>query len=67
MFKIGTLPVRTRLPTAGLVTLFSMVSSLMQTTGIFNGATPIVEQVTKPEKEAHRASVMELLEIFRVF
>jgi hypothetical protein len=72
MYKIGTLPVRTRLPTlawalAGLVTLFSMVSSLMQTTRVFNGAMPIMEQATKPEKEAHRASVMELLEMFRAF
>ena len=62
MFKIvGTLPVKTRLPLgawalAGLVTLFSMVTSLTQVSG------PIV-QAAKPVT-AHYASMTDLLNLF---
>ena len=62
MFKIvGTLPVKTRLPyaawvLAGLVTLFSMVTSLTQVSG------PIV-QASKPETAVY-ASVTDLLNLF---
>ena len=57
MFKIvGTLPVKTRLPLvawvlAGLVTLFSLVTSLTQVSG------------PKPET-AHYASMTDLLNLF---
>ena len=59
MFKIvGTLPVKTRLPfvawvLAGLVTLFSLVTSLTQVSG------PMV-QAAKPET-VHYASMTDLL------
>ena len=62
MLKIvGTLPVKTRLPfaawaLAGLVTLFSMVTSLTQVSG------PIV-QAAKPVT-AHYASMSDLLTLF---
>jgi hypothetical protein len=62
MFKIvGTLPVKTRLPyaawaLAGLVTLFSMVTSLTQV------SCPIV-QASKPETAVY-ASVTDLLNLF---
>jgi hypothetical protein len=62
MFKIvGTLPVKTRLPLmawvlAGLVTLFSLVTSLTQVSG------PMV-QAAKPET-AHYASMTDLLDLF---
>jgi hypothetical protein len=62
MFKIvGTLPVKTRLPfaawaLAGLVTLFSIVTSLTQVSG------PIV-QVAKPETALY-ASMTDLLNLF---
>ena len=59
MFKIvGTLPVKTRLPLvawvlAGLVTLFSLVTSL----------TPVSVQTAKLET-AHYASMTDLLNLF---
>jgi hypothetical protein len=62
MFKIvGTLPVKTRLPLvawvlAGLVTLFSLGTSLTQVSG------PMV-QAAKPET-AHYASMTDLLNLF---
>jgi hypothetical protein len=62
MFKIvGTLPVKTRLPfaawaLAGLVTLFSVVTSLTQVSG------PIVK-ASKPQTAAY-ASVTDLLNLF---
>jgi len=62
MFKIvGTLPVKTRLPPvawvlAGLVTLFSLVTSLTQVRG------PMV-QAAKPAT-AHYASMTDLLNLF---
>ena len=62
MFKIvGTLPVKTRLPfgawvLAGLVTLFSLVTSLTQVSG------PMV-QAAKPAT-AHYASMTDLLNLF---
>ena len=62
MFKIvGTLPVNTRLPfaawaLAGLVTLFSVVTSLTQVSG------PIV-QASKPRTAAY-ASVTDVLNLF---
>jgi hypothetical protein len=62
MFKIvGTLPVKTRLPfaawaLAGLVTMFSLVSSLIQVNG------PIV-QAAQPTT-AHYASMSDLLHVF---
>ena len=62
MFKIvGTLPVKTRLPPvawvlAGLVTLFSLVTSLTQV------SSPMV-QAAKPET-AHYASMTDLLNLF---
>ncbi len=61
MFKIvGTLPVKTRLPfsawfLAGLVTLFSLVTSQV--------SSPIV-QAAKPAT-AHYASMTDLLNLFR--
>ena len=62
MFKIvGTLPVKTRLPfaawaLAGLVTLFSVVTSLTQVSG------PIV-QASKPQTATY-ASMTDLLNLF---
>jgi hypothetical protein len=62
MFKIvGTLPVKTRLPLvawvlAGLVTLFSLGTSLTQVSG------PML-QAAKPEA-AHYASMTDLLNFF---
>ena len=62
MFKIvGTLPVKTRLPfaawaLAGLVTLFSMVTSLAHVSGS-------IIQVAKPAT-AHYASMTDLLALF---
>ena len=62
VFKIvGTLPVKTRLPLvawvlAGLVTLFSLVTSLTQVSG------PVI-QAAKPET-AHYASMTDLLNLF---
>ena len=63
MIKItGSVPVKTRLPLtawvlAGLVTLFSMVSSLVHVTPASNQAVSLSEQVTVSTKEAHQASV----------
>ena len=60
MIKItGGVPVKTRLPLtawvlAGLVTLFSMVSSLVHLAPVSNQAVSLSEQ---PVKEAHQASV----------
>ena len=61
MFKIVGTPVKTRLPfaawaLAGLVTLFSIVTSLMQVSG------PIV-QAAKPETVLY-ASMTDLLNLF---
>jgi hypothetical protein len=62
MFKtVGTLPVKTRLPfaawaLAGLVTLFSLVTSLTQVGG------PML-QAAKPAT-AHYASMTDLLNLF---
>jgi hypothetical protein len=58
----GGVPVKTRLPLtawvlAGLVTLFSMVSSLMHVAPASNQAVSLSEQATVPVKEAHQASV----------
>jgi hypothetical protein len=57
---VGTLPVKTRLPLvawvlAGLVTLFSLVTSLTQVSGQV--------QAAKPET-AHYASMTDLLDLF---
>jgi len=54
--------VKTRVPLiawvlAGLVTVFSMVSSLVHVTPASNQALSVSEQVTVPAKEAHQASV----------
>jgi len=63
MIKItGGVPVKTRLPLtawvlAGLVTLFSMVSSLVHLAPVSNQALSVSEQVTVSAKEAHQASV----------
>jgi len=63
MIKIaGSVPVKTRLPLtawvlAGLVTLFSVVSSLVHVTPASNQALSVSQQVTVPAKEAHQASV----------
>jgi len=62
MIKITGIPVKTRLPLtawvlAGLVTLFSMVSSLMHVAPASNQALSVSEQVTVSAKEAHQASV----------
>ena len=62
MIKIaGSVPVKTRLPPAawvlaGLVTLFSMVSSLVHVTPASNQALLVSEQVTVPGRD-HQASV----------
>jgi hypothetical protein len=63
MIKItGSVPVKTRLPLtawvlAGLVALFSVVSSLVHVTPASNQALSVSEQVTVSAKEAHQASV----------
>jgi xanthine/uracil permease len=63
MIKIaGSVPVKTRLPLtawvlAGLVTLFSVVSSLVHVPPASNQALSVSEQVTVSAKEAHQASV----------
>jgi hypothetical protein len=62
MIKItGSVPVKTRLPLtawvlAGLVTLFSVVSSLVHITPALNRALSVSAQVTMPAKEAHQAA-----------
>jgi hypothetical protein len=62
MFKIvGTLPVKTRLPfaawaLAGLVTLFSIVTSLTHV------SSPIVQAAESAP--AHYASISDLLQVF---
>jgi hypothetical protein len=63
MIKItGSVPVKTRLPLtawvlAGLVTLFSMVSSLVHIAPASNQTQSSSKQETVPVKEAHQASV----------
>ena len=63
MIKItGSVPVKTRLPLmawvfAGLVTLFSMVSSLVHTSPASNQTQSLSEQAAVAVKEAHQASV----------
>ena len=63
MIKItGSVPVKTRLPLtawvlAGLVALFSVVSSLVHVTPASNQALSVSEQLTVSAKEAHQASV----------
>jgi hypothetical protein len=63
MIKItGSVPVKTRLPLtawvlAGLVTLFSMVSSLVHVAPASNQTHSLSEQATVPVKEAHQARV----------
>jgi hypothetical protein len=63
MIKItGSVPVKTRLPLtawvfAGLVTLFSMVSSFVHVAPTSNPTQSLSEQATVPVKEAHKASV----------
>ena len=63
MIKIaGSVPVKTRLPLtawvlAGLVTLFSMVSSLGHVTPASNQTLMVSEQAMKPAKDAYCASV----------
>ena len=65
MFKVvGTLPVKTRLPfvawvLAGLITLFSLVTSLTQV------GSPMVVAATPAT--AHYASMTDLLNLFRAF
>jgi hypothetical protein len=65
MFKfVGTLPVKTRLPfvawvLAGLVTLFSLVTSLTQV------SSPMVEAAMPAT--AHYASMTDRLNLFRAF
>lgn len=64
MIKItGRIPVKTRLPLtawvlAGLVTLFSMVSSLVHVTPAPSQALSLSEQVTVPAKEAHQCELV---------
>jgi len=63
MIKItGSVPVKTRLPLtawvlAGLVTLFSMVSSLVHLAPALTPTQSLSEQAMVPVKEAHQASV----------
>ena len=63
MIKItGSVPVNTRLPLtawvlAGLVTLFSMVSSLVHIAPASNQAQLLSEQAAVTVREAHQASV----------
>jgi hypothetical protein len=58
MIKIGTFPVKTRVPltawvVAGVVTLFSMVSSLMHVIAASDQTMPVAAQAIP----AHHASV----------
>lgn len=58
----GSVPVKTRLPLtawvlAGLVTLFSMVSSLVHIAPASNQTQSLSEQAAVPVKEAHQANV----------
>jgi hypothetical protein len=63
MIKItASVPVKTRLPLtawvlAGVVTLFSMVSSLVHIAPASNHIQSLSEQATVPAKETHQASV----------
>ena len=63
MVKIaGSVPLKTRLPLtawvlAGLVTLFSTVSSLVHVAPASDQALSMSKQATVPGKEAHHASV----------
>jgi hypothetical protein len=63
MLKIPeTLPVRTRVPVAawavaGVVALFSLVSSLMHSPLLSDHATPRAEQADPPKAVSHQAKV----------
>jgi hypothetical protein len=66
MQTIRKLPIRTRLPPmawafAGIVTLFSLVASIVHTNVTPDRSVPVVA------RDAHRASLTDILEIFRVF
>jgi len=61
MFRIGSLPVRTRLPLeawalAGLVALFSLVSSLLHMS-VADHAQPSIEQAIDQVKSSQHARV----------
>jgi len=61
MFRIGSLPVKTRLPLeawalAGLVALFSLVSSLLHMS-VTDHARPSIEQATDQLKSLQQARV----------
>ena len=62
MVKIASVPVKTRLPLtawvlAGVVTLFSLVSSLVHIAPASNHLQSLSEQATVSAKEIHQASV----------
>jgi hypothetical protein len=62
MIKIASVPVKTCLPLtawvlAGVVTLFSMLSSLVHIAPASNHIESLSEQATLPAKETHQASV----------
>jgi hypothetical protein len=63
MLKIpGTLPVRTRLPVAawavaGVVTLFSLISTLLHMPVPSQHAMPQAEQVTQPQAQFRQAKL----------
>ena len=58
----GSVPVKTRLPLtawvlAGVVTLFSVVSSLVHLAPVSNHIQTLSEQTILPANESHQASV----------
>jgi hypothetical protein len=62
MIKIASVPVKTRVPLtawvfAGVVTLFSMASSLVHIAPASNHIQAWSEQAPVPAKETHQASV----------
>jgi hypothetical protein len=62
IIKIASVPVKRRLPLtgwvlAGVVTLFSLVSSLVHIAPASNHLQSVSEQVTVSAKEIHQASV----------
>ena len=62
MVKIASVRVKTRLPltawvVAGVVTLFSIVSSLVQIAPASNHIQALSEQAPLPAKQTHQASV----------
>ena len=62
MVTIASVPVKTRLPLtawalAGVVTLFSLVSSLVHIAPASNHLQALSEQAPVPAKEFHQASV----------